>query len=275
LKLDYVLLKPFQDVLILQFGINPGFHGDTVKESAPELLILRFFRRITVEHFLIQFSGVCEEESFSLWVQGSLAVGRVVNHEIFLRKTVGKVFSQEWEYMVPGMDSGEKDTVFQFLEPEKSKEMMGFISGAPGKVKNPVDIRLSQIIQNLASVFQSQGQNNGTVDGFPFVHGFFTAVFFCGRSGLTNFRISIFSKAAAQCAGHLFTFFIISLYRNVFVEQTVVVRRTGGKGNVAMAVSAGPGVVYSGKNTVNAVLTEKYIHKYVLSKERQSADREG
>ena len=56
--------------------------------------------------------------------------------------------------MILRMDSGKKQAVFQFLKPQEAKQMMSFIAGASGKLKYPVDVRLSQIIQYLAAVFQ-------------------------------------------------------------------------------------------------------------------------
>ena len=93
-----------------------------------------------MNHFLIQFSGIRKEESLSLWVEGGLVMCGIVNHEIFLGKAVGKVLSQEREYMVPGMNPGEKKSVFQFLKPQESQQVMGFVAGASGKPEYPVYI---------------------------------------------------------------------------------------------------------------------------------------
>ena len=55
--------------------------------------------------------GVRNEKSFSLWVQYGEIACRIVNHKIFFRQTVRKMFSEERQHVILGMNLREEDAV--------------------------------------------------------------------------------------------------------------------------------------------------------------------
>ena len=106
-EFNHVLLEAFCEVLVLQFGINPRFNGNALKELAPKLLVFQFFLGEPMQHFHVHAMGVGKEKPLSLWMEGSHRVRCIINHKVFLGQAVREVVPKEWEDIVFRMDLGE------------------------------------------------------------------------------------------------------------------------------------------------------------------------
>ena len=94
-----------------------------MKKRYPQALELGFIGGKPLRGSEVELISVCEEKVFLCGVKQCESAVFIVDHKVFFRKAVRKMFAQDRENMMVWMDLGEQDAVFQFLKAHKTKQM--------------------------------------------------------------------------------------------------------------------------------------------------------
>ena len=107
LKFNGITLKTLWNHLRLQCRIFSRINGNAVEKCHPQALEWCFIGGKPLRGSEVELISVCEEKVFLCGVEQRESAVFIVDHEVFFRKTVGKMFPENWEYMVVRMDLRE------------------------------------------------------------------------------------------------------------------------------------------------------------------------
>ena len=82
-----------------------------------------------------------------------------------------------------------------------------------------------------------------------------------GKNRLKNILIDLHAKTGNNGASNLFALFGIRCDSNIFRKEFVSYRIIDTKLYIFVPISAGPGIIDAGKDAIDGIFTEKYMHK--------------